>query len=339
VLGVIKAYQAGTADETKLAKAMEKPDEVGEQFATLLSELQGAKRAAAARTGGVEDTRSADPSKPNMGSGVQPDTDVIGDMSDVMGEGTGGTAELLKSIDSKIEISPDLLRRLHRIHRQLTDLKGQIDRGPRQIKAGQALVDQATALVQDVRDRLTKATMASDEKQLQLKSREFRIEELEAKLNTAASNREFSTLKEQIAADKQANSVLSDEILEAMDQIEQIEAELQPSEQELAKQKQEQEVRVQEIESSLSDLAKDLERVEAELTETEKEIPAAVFSDYKRLTDSKGEEALAPVDGDSCGGCFQTLTTNHIDRLRLSILIRCPNCNAFLYSPEDRRVK
>ncbi len=47
----------------------------------------------------------------------------------------------------------------------------------------------------------------------------MRIVDLEGKLNTAASNREFSLLKEQIAADEQANSVLSDEILEALEQL------------------------------------------------------------------------------------------------------------------------
>jgi predicted nucleic acid-binding Zn-ribbon protein len=243
------------------------------------------------------------------------------------------------TIDAKIEISLELLRRLHRIHRQRTDLRGRIDRGPRQIKAGEAMVNQAASEVDDIRSRLKKATVAADEKQLQLKSREMRIEELERKLNTAASNREFSTLKEQIAADKQANSVLSDEILEALEHIDTIEANLQTAQADWAKQQQEQQQRVQDVESKLGDLAQELQRVEAELAETEKEIPAGMLADYKRLTDTKGEEALAPVDGDSCGGCYQTLTTNHIDQLRMSRLIRCPNCNAFLYFPEDRRVQ
>lgn len=243
------------------------------------------------------------------------------------------------TIDSKTEIKPELLRRLHRIHRQRTDLKGRIDRGPRQIKAGESLVAQAEAAAKEIRSRLTKTTMISDEKQLQLKSRETRIDELGAKLNTAASNREFTTLKEQIAADKQANSVLSDEILEVMEQMDAIEIELEAADTELEKQQQEQEQRIKDVKAMLAELAEESKRVESELSSVEKEIPSNVFADYKRLTDSKGENALAPVEGESCGGCYQTLTTNYIDRLRMSRLIRCPNCNAFLYLPEDLRVK
>lgn len=248
------------------------------------------------------------------------------------------TAHIMSS-QSKIEFSTELLRTLHRLHRQIADLRGQIERGPRQIKAGEALVAKACSEVESARDAQRSAKLASDEKQLQLKSRELRIEELEAKLNTAASNREFTTLKEQIAADRQANSVLSDEILETLEQIDVLDAELQQAEAELSKQQAEHEARTQEIESKLGTLQSELERVEAELKEAEKEIPAAAFQDYHRLTEARGEEALAPVETDSCGGCYHTLTTNYIDRLRMSMLIRCPNCNAFLYFPEDRRVR
>lgn len=238
----------------------------------------------------------------------------------------------------KIEFSTELLRRLHRIHRQRTDLKNQIDRGPRQIMAGKALIAKAEAEVEDVHQRCKKATLASDEKQLQLKSREIRIEELEAKLNTAASNREFSTLKEQIAADKQANSVLSDEILEGLEHLEVLQDEAKQAEAELDKQRKDHDDRVKEVDAKLAELKSELERVDTERAAAEKEIPSEAYQDYKRLTDARGEDALAPVDSESCGGCYQTLTTNDIDRLQMSLLIRCPNCNAYLYLPEDRRV-
>ena len=53
----------------------------------------------------------------------------------------------------------------------------------------------------------------ADSKQLQMKEREEKIVNLQGKLNAAKENREYQALKDQIAADKQANVVLSDEIL------------------------------------------------------------------------------------------------------------------------------
>ncbi|QDT05262.1 Putative zinc ribbon domain protein [Rubripirellula lacrimiformis] len=236
---------------------------------------------------------------------------------------------------SKIEISTELLRTLHRIHRQLTDLHSRIDRGPRQIKAGETLVAKATADVESARQAIKAAKVTSDEKQLQLATREARMKELQAKLNTAASNREFNTLKDQIAADEQANLVQSDEIFEALEQIDVLEKALAEAEAELKKQQSEHTVRVKEVESKQVILKDDLAGVEQQLAAYEAKIPAAVLGDYKRITSAKGEDALAPVDENSCGGCYQTLTTQHIETLRMSVLMRCPNCNAFLYFPEN----
>ncbi len=241
--------------------------------------------------------------------------------------------------DNKIEIQPSLLQKLHRIHRQTTDLNGQLDRCPRQIQAGEVLVSNATKAKELAQENHKSAVMSCDDKQLQLQSREDKIKELESKLNSAASNREFSLLKEQIAADKQANEVLSDEILEALEKIDELSGAIQSATDELDKQENEHQVRVEEIQQREADLKGELERVKDELTQTEKNIPTSAVDDYRRITEARGEEALAPVDGESCGGCYQVLTTQLIDRLRMSLLIRCPNCNAFLYAPEDRQVR
>jgi predicted nucleic acid-binding Zn-ribbon protein len=242
------------------------------------------------------------------------------------------------SRDAKIQISTELLRRLHHIHRQLTDLQNQLDRGPRQIKAGKAIVAKAHAEVEAARESLQQARIASDDRQLQLKTREDRIEDLKAKLNTAASNREYDLLSEQIAADKQANAVLSDEILEGLEQLDVLQQQVQQAEEDLNRTQSEQKAKADEIEKRMISVRKDLDHFNAEREKAEAEIPSQMKADYLRVTSAKGEDALAPVENESCGGCYQTLTTQTMDQLRLSRLVRCPSCNAFLYLAEDTRV-
>lgn len=242
------------------------------------------------------------------------------------------------SSDSKITIDAGLLLRLHRIHRQISDLRGQIDRGPRQIKAGEALVAKASGEADAAKENLKKMRIASDEKQLQLKTREARIEDLKTKLNTAASNKEFSMLKEQIAADLQANAVLSDEILEQLEHLDLMQAEVAKYESELKKQQEDQKARITDVTAKLVVVESDLEVVLQQLKETETRIPSELRVEYNRLIASRGEEALAPVEQESCGGCYQTLTTQVVSQLQLNKLVKCPNCNALLYLPEDTRV-
>jgi predicted nucleic acid-binding Zn-ribbon protein len=165
-----------------------------------------------------------------------------------------------------------------------------------------------------------------------LKEREDRLDNLQGKLNAASSNREYDLLKEQIAADKQANSVLSDEILELLERMDQLEVDRVTRESDVVDRIAEHETMVKAVGERLDLLKGDLERVEAERAEAESLVPAGAKQEYDRLVAARGEEALAPVDGDTCGGCYQMLTTQIINRIRLSQLVRCPACNAFLYS-------
>ena len=114
-------------------------------------------------------------------------------------------------------VGTSLLRTLHRIHRQLTDVRERLDRGPatgpRGRNARRALREPTGA----VKAEAKAARMAADQKQLQLKTSEDKVKDLRRKLNAATSNREYQLLLEQIAADEMANSVLADEILELLE--------------------------------------------------------------------------------------------------------------------------
>ncbi|EMI55950.1 zinc ribbon domain-containing protein [Rhodopirellula sallentina] len=236
------------------------------------------------------------------------------------------------------EISSQLLCKLHRIHQQRSDLEGQARRCPMQIKVVEASVDAAQAELDEELAVLKKTRMLSDEKHLQLQTREAHVLDLNRRLNEAASNKEFALLKEQIAADEQANSVQNDEIFEILERIDSIESHLKETRAKLAEAEAERDQRIAEIQERQKKIAMDLERVDVQLEEAETLIPVAIRADYKRLISARGDEALAPVEDDSCGGCYQTLTTQVVSLVMLSKLTYCPNCNAMLYLPEDRRV-
>ncbi|MCO8122974.1 phospholipase [Stieleria sp. TO1_6] len=235
------------------------------------------------------------------------------------------------AVDNKTLFPSELLRRLHSLHLQKADLKSQLDRGPRQVKAGETIVAECKQVLENAKQAVKTATVACDEKQLQLKSREDHIEQLKAKLNMAASNKEFNLLKEQIAADEQANSVQSDEILEGLERIDELGEAIQQAQQELEQKSKEHDERVENIANRMEVVRADLDYVVSELEKSEKDVPAAARSEYRRLIEGRGDEALAPIEEDSCGGCNQTLTTQMVDRVRLGFLTHCPACSAWLY--------
>ena len=233
-----------------------------------------------------------------------------------------------------MSVTAGALRELHRIHKQLSDLRDRHERGPKQIRARQAnltrLGDELTKLQADHKA----ARVRSDQKQLLLKSGEDKIEGLKVKLNAAASNREYQALKDQIAADQMAGSVLADEILEVMEKIDELAGQIAEQQQKIALAKDEFSKAEQAVRDEAGLVDGDIKRLEAELAKAEAQLPADFRANYQRLVNSKQDDAMAEVQGEFCGGCFQQLTPNNLSELSMSLAIFCRNCGRLIYLPE-----
>jgi uncharacterized protein len=228
------------------------------------------------------------------------------------------------------------LLELHRIHQQLSDLEDRLERGPQQVRARQGNVARLEEELAAAKNLVKQTTVQADQKQLQLKSNEAKILELRVKLNQCGTNREFQALKDQIAADEMANSVLADEILEGLEKVDDFKRQAIDAETQLGKGREElakAEATVREQEGLIRG---DIERLKADLAMAESSLPVDVRDGYERIVRSRGSDALASVQGDVCGGCFQQLTPNMTNELLLSRVVFCKTCGRLLYLPEDR---
>jgi predicted nucleic acid-binding Zn-ribbon protein len=228
----------------------------------------------------------------------------------------------------------EIMRTLHRIHTQLSDLRGRIVAGPRQVAAHTAQVEAAEAARTGVQEDVKKAKMAADQKQLQLKTSEAKIRDLDAKLNACKTNREYQTLTEQIAADKMATKVLEDEILESLDRVDSIKKTLPAAEAAVeAARKVLGETKAR-VAAEGTQLETEVNRLRSELEATERELPADIRDLYDRAVKQKGAEGMAPLDGESCGGCYHQITGNMHSELLVGKVVMCRSCGRLLYLPE-----
>lgn len=231
-------------------------------------------------------------------------------------------------------VTAELLRELHRIHKQLSDLKSRLDRGPKAIKAGEANVAKLLEVLEQAKATAKRTEMTVRDKERQLKEREGRILDLKRKLNACATNREYQAIVEQIAADDTANSVLSDEILELFEKHAAEGEQIGVAQEGVNKGKVELEKLTVRVNGEREGLQGEISRLEAELTTAEARLPNDVRQDYLRVARVHAEEALAPLEEDYCGGCYQKITSQMLNELKLSQLVRCKNCGRILYLPE-----
>ena len=233
-------------------------------------------------------------------------------------------------------VNLDVLRTLHRIHKQLSDLKDRRERGPRQIHAYEVGVKQREEELAKVRDEQKTARKNIDQKQLQMKSNEQKIKDIGTKLNMAATNKEYQILKDQIAADTMANSVLEDEILEMMEQLDGFGPRIAEADRILKSTQEKLAAAHAEVKQQASLIQGDIDRLEGDLVRYESELPDGIRVDYLRRARNKGEDALAEVVDGACGGCFQQVQVNVQSNIRMSLPSFCRSCGRLLYIAEDK---
>jgi predicted nucleic acid-binding Zn-ribbon protein len=230
-----------------------------------------------------------------------------------------------------LAVSADALRTLHRLHRQLADLHDRLAAGPRQLVAGGRQLQIAEAEQAANQEELKKAKMTVDQKQLQLRSAESKILDLEGKLNACKTNREYQTLRDQIAADRMATKVLEDEILESLESLDGVKQKIPPGETRIASVKKTLADVKAKVDGETSHLEKEVARIKADLDAAELELPADSRDVYHRIVKSKGADGMAAVEGESCGGCFQQLTGNMLAELSMGRVVPCRSCGCLLY--------
>lgn len=228
----------------------------------------------------------------------------------------------------------DALRTLHRIHRQLNDLKGRLARGPRLIKAHDASVAKLQTAYDDLKAEHQKLRVAVDQKQLQLSTNEASVKKREGQLIQASDNREYQALKDQIAADTMANSVLADEILEGMEKADEMAGAVAAAEQALTKGKEDAEKAKAVILNEQPGMQADIDRLQGEMKEVETGLPTEFKDSYDRLVRGRGEDALSQVEGHYCSGCNRQIPVNRINELMMGKPVACLSCGRLLYLPE-----
>jgi len=229
--------------------------------------------------------------------------------------------------------SSQALKTLHELHQQLQEVQDALAKGPRQINAKKLAVEKKKAELEARRQKLKQLKLTADQKNLQLKTNENKIGDLRAKLNLAASNREYEIITGQIDADTMANSVLEDEILETLTKIDQTQIEVKHAEQDVAAAEADLQKTMQQVQSVEPGLLERSRALGAEVAAAEKFLPDEIVPQYRRSVQAHGADALAAVENRTCTSCHLQLTMQKIVELGSGKLMFC-SCGRLLYLPD-----
>ncbi|MBD3672339.1 MAG: phospholipase [Planctomycetaceae bacterium] len=224
-----------------------------------------------------------------------------------------------------------LLPEMHQVHQKLETVRGKLERGPRQIAAQERVLKQKEEERDALKEKLTELRKAADGKTLQLKSNEAKIQDLKGKLNAAASNKEYEIISSQIEADEMANSVLEDEILEALDKVDQSQQDIAAAEEAIQEQQAKIKATEQQVNETKEGLEEEASTYEAELAELEKELPGTMMDQYRRLVEAHGAGCLTEVENDACTSCYAIISPQEKVQLNMGKVMLCRSCGRIMY--------
>ena len=199
------------------------------------------------------------------------------------------------------------------------------------------LEDRARAL----NDRMTSAGAARDEAarvqaglEADLAAAEKRMKEIEQRLfSPTAGVRDMEAMNDELSSLKRRKSSLEDQVLEALEAREPLDAAVEGLEAELAQIGTEREALGDVIAEAELVIEAELEVEEAKRQAAAAGLPASLAEQYERLRGRLGGIGAARLVGTSCSGCHLTLPATEIDRIKRSgpdALITCDQCGRIL---------
>lgn len=215
--------------------------------------------------------------------------------------------------------------RIYIIQNELREIPQQ----KQQIKADfQAQQAHLKALEQSVKDQQLK----QKSKEGELAQKEGEIKKLDGQLSQVKTNKEYGTIKQQIAALQADNSLIEEEIIKLMDAVEAANQQLKAEKARLDQVSKEFQKKEQEVAGQENTLKSEVENLKKERDGLVSGLPNTISLLYSQIANHKQGIVLAAVQGGVCGACKISLRAQVINEVQLGQkIITCDNCSRVLY--------
>ena len=237
-----------------------------------------------------------------------------------------------KSIKGQIEF----LIKLQVLDKELYALNSEKKDIPLKIKTIDEALESKKQGIKQAEADLKGLQVRLKDREVALQQKEDQVKKLQLQLYQLKSNKEYSAMLAEIGGFKADNSLVEEEILRLMDDIDAAKRKLIGEKEGFAREgvdadKRKDEIRKKEkeIDSRLSGLS---DRCQGLLPNVDKQI----LVQYEKLLKKWGGLAIVPVQEGACGGCHMNLPPQVVSEAKLKEdIIVCGSCSRILYIDDN----
>ncbi|CAN5408288.1 hypothetical protein BH10PLA1_BH10PLA1_15600 [soil metagenome] len=233
---------------------------------------------------------------------------------------------------------------LFRADQALRAAQAKLDAATKNVRIQGIRVKDASEKLRLLQQSLREVQSKSAQFELDIKSRDERIEKLRSQQQNAKNNKEYQAFLIEINTEKVDKSKSEDEMLKAMQEIETRSAEVK----DLTAQVDGDTTKLTTMQGEITETIKQLQAEVDSLKPARDEAAAAVPHQkardaFERIVDHMEGEALAPISKPDkrreeyiCGGCHMDLVVDVYNKLHSrDEIVFCPSCRRILYIPDD----
>lgn len=170
--------------------------------------------------------------------------------------------------------------------------------------------------------------------ELEIESRKLRILKLREQQGSIKTNQEYRAIEHEIAALQEQIRGIEEREIELMEAAEALKARQAEVEAVLKREKEFVESDLKNLDARLQNIGAEIEAVKAEREKVLPDVDPEWLSRYQRIFANKGDVAMVPVEGGSCGGCHMRLPPQQVHLARRGTdMVACSFCGRLLYSP------
>lgn len=219
---------------------------------------------------------------------------------------------------------------------QIYTLNREKDGFPAQIKTIEAALEKKKIGIKQAEDNLKNLQVKLKEKEITIQQKEEQIKKLQGQLYQLKTNKDYTAMSTEIGGIKADNSVIEEEMLKLMDEIDigkkKIKGEKELFEKETEASQKEKNVvdaRIKEINSNLSELS-------AKRGDIDPKVDKQLLARYERVLKNRDGIGMGQVVDGICGGCHMNLPPQVISEVKIrETVMVCGSCSRILYMDEN----
>lgn len=220
--------------------------------------------------------------------------------------------------------------------KKIFDAKRELAEAPGAIAALESDFESKKAALKATEEKRQKLVLFQKQKEGDLAAKEEGIKKAQSQLGQLKTNKDYQTKLAEIEGLKADKSLIEEEILRTMDEIDASKGPIEAEKAKLATEEKAFQEKKKQISEHVRDLEAQVSHIDGQRKILSSSVDKKILERYEHILPAKEGVALVNVAHNSCQGCFMHVPHQVINEIKMhDKLIMCENCARILYLQED----